>query len=141
MEKDIKKEVKENRMTGTNDRRNDRSLNLKEILDSHKQWLNGQGGSRADFTEADLRDADFRKADLRNACFSSLVPIHKDYVSSKESSLIALLMRLSYKTMHLYTMSREERNHCTEVILLYYRLHIPGFPELKSLDVLKSLFA
>lgn len=78
--------------------------------------------------------------DLRNACFSSLVPIHKDYVSSKESSLIALLMRLSYKTMHLYTMSREERNHCTEVILLYYRLHIPGFPELKSIDVLKSLF-
>lgn len=56
-------------MTGTNDCRDNRNLNLKEILDSHKQWLNGQGGSRADFTEADLRDADFRKTDLRNARF------------------------------------------------------------------------
>lgn len=56
-------------MTGTNNHQDNRSLNLKEILDSHKQWLNGQGGSRADFTEADLRDADFRKTDLRNARF------------------------------------------------------------------------
>lgn len=65
----IQLKVRENGMTETNDRRDNRNSTLKNILDSHKQWLNGQGGSKADFTEADLRDADFRKADLRNACF------------------------------------------------------------------------
>ena len=43
--------------------------------------------------------------------------------------------------MHLYSMSRLQRNHCVEVIVDYYRLHIPNFPELKSLPVLKTLFA
>ncbi len=42
------------------------------------------------------------------------------------------LLRLSYETMHLYTMSRLDRNRCVEVILQYYRIHVPGFPELKS---------
>ena len=37
-------------------------------------------------------------------------------------------------------MSRAERNRCTEVILEFYRLHVPGFPEMKSLEVLRQLF-
>ena len=51
------------------------------------------------------------------------------------------LLRLSYETMHLYTMSRMDRNRCIEVILQYYKIHVPGFPELKSFSVLKELFA
>ena len=42
--------------------------------------------------------------------------------------------------MHLYAMTRAERMRCLEVMNLYYRLHLPGFPELKSLEVLKELF-
>lgn len=37
-------------------------------------------------------------------------------------------------------MSRVERMRCLTVIEQYYRLHLPDFPELKSLDVLKELF-
>ena len=34
---------------------------LKEILEKHKMWLNGEeGGERADLREADLREADLR---------------------------------------------------------------------------------
>jgi DNA repair protein RecO (recombination protein O) len=42
--------------------------------------------------------------------------------------------------MHLFKMTREERNRCVSIILYYYRLHIPNFPELRSLSVLQSLF-
>ena len=62
-------------------------MDLKKILDEHLLWLNGEGGSRADLRDADLRganlsdadlfganlrganlsDADLRDADLRNA--------------------------------------------------------------------------
>lgn len=49
-------------------------------------------------------------------------------------------MRMNYDTMHLFAMSRVERMRCLTVIEQYYRLHLPDFPELKSLDVLKELF-
>ena len=33
-------------------------MDLKKILDEHLLWLNGEGGSRADLRDADLRDAE-----------------------------------------------------------------------------------
>lgn len=78
--------------------------------------------------------------DLLNACFTTDVPHHGHFVVPGEASKIALLLRLTYQTMHLCAMSRDERNRCTEVILEYYGLHVPGFPPLKSLPVLKELF-
>jgi DNA repair protein RecO (recombination protein O) len=57
-----------------------------------------------------------------------------------EASRIRLLLRMNYETMHLFAMSRAERSRCLMVINDYYRLHIPDFPILKSIDVLKELF-
>ena len=79
--------------------------------------------------------------DLLNSTFTDSAPQHHHYLVPEEAAKIALLMRLTYHTMHLCAMSRLERNRCTEVILEYYRLHVPGFPQLKSFDVLKELFA
>lgn len=79
--------------------------------------------------------------DLLNATFTPTLPPHGHFLAPAEASKIGLLMRLNYKTMHLCAMSRTERNRCTEVILEYYRLHVPGFPSLKSLEVLQQLFA
>ena len=42
-------------------------MDLKKILDEHLLWLNGEGGSRADLRDADLRDADLRCANLSDA--------------------------------------------------------------------------
>ena len=78
---------------------------------------------------------------MLNACFTLTPPSHGHFLAPEEASKIALLMRLTYKTMHLCAMSRRERNRCTEVILEYYRLHVPGFPQMKSLEVLRQLFA
>lgn len=79
--------------------------------------------------------------DLREGRFVSLPPGHPDFVSGGEAKSIRLLMRLTYENMHLCPMSRMERNRCAEVIILYYRFHIPNFPELKSFDILQELFA
>ena len=49
-------------------------------------------------------------------------------------------MRMDFPTMHLYRLSRQERNRIIDVLLQYYRLHIPQFPELKSLAVLQELW-
>lgn len=78
--------------------------------------------------------------DLEEGCFVSYPPTHTHFLSQEDSYRLLQLFRLRYKTMHLYSMSRQERNHCVEVIVDYYRLHVPGFPELKSLPILKELF-
>lgn len=79
--------------------------------------------------------------DMRSGTFSDQPPLHSDFVSVEESSRIGLLMRMNYETMHLFRMSRTDRNRCVELILTYYRLHVPSFPELKSFAVLQELFS
>ena len=79
--------------------------------------------------------------DLRTATFSLQVPTHRDFLDSHASQLIHTLMRMDFPTMHLFQLSHHDRNRITEVLLHYYRLHIPQFPELKSLGVLQELWA
>jgi uncharacterized protein YjbI with pentapeptide repeats len=42
-------------------------MDLKKILDEHLLWLNGEGGSRANLRDADLRGANLSNADLFGA--------------------------------------------------------------------------
>lgn len=77
--------------------------------------------------------------DLREGCFTLVRPLHPDYINPAEASHISTLMRMDFDNMRLFCMTRDERNRCVELILSYYRLHVPNFPELRSLDVLKTL--
>jgi DNA repair protein RecO (recombination protein O) len=78
--------------------------------------------------------------DLRAASFVAVRPIHPDVLSPEEAEKMAQLVRMNFETMHLFGMNRVERGRCLEVILMYYRLHLPEFGELKSVEVLKELF-
>lgn len=78
--------------------------------------------------------------DLRSAVFCASPPVHHDFLMPQESARIRLLMRMDYATMHLFQMNRDDRNRILEVLLRYYRLHLPTFPELHSLSVLHELF-
>lgn len=78
--------------------------------------------------------------DLREGCFTPLRPTHNDCLKPDEAARMRTIMRMSLDNMHLFRMSRVERNRCAEIILYYYRLHQTDFPELRSLDVLRELF-
>lgn len=78
--------------------------------------------------------------DLRNSIFTPAPPPHSDYIIPIEASKIVMFMRMNYDNMHLFKFSRHERNRCVHLILNYYRLHVPAFPDLKSLSVLQMLF-
>jgi len=79
--------------------------------------------------------------DLRAATFSLQVPTHRDFLQPDDAQRIHTLMRMDFPTMRLYRLSRHDRNRIVDVLLYYYRLHIPQFPELKSLSVLQELWA
>lgn len=78
--------------------------------------------------------------DMMDGRYRTSPPMHPHVIPTDEAAKINTLMRLNFETMHLFKMTRAERARCLEVILQYYRLHVPGFPELKSLDVLKETF-
>jgi DNA repair protein RecO (recombination protein O) len=50
-------------------------------------------------------------------------------------------MAYDYNEASRVAMNRTTRNEYLTVIQNYYRLHLPDFPELKSAEVLKELFA
>ena len=79
--------------------------------------------------------------DLLNGCYAAGRPLHPSYLDEKESAVLLQLARVNYRSMHLFVLSRAERTRCLEQILHYYRLHIPNFPEMKSLAVLQELFS
>ena len=78
--------------------------------------------------------------DLRTACFCEQPPLHRDFLMPHEASRIHLLMRMDFFSMHLFRLGRADRNRILELLIQYYRLHIPQFPELRSLPVLQELF-
>ena len=77
--------------------------------------------------------------DLRNAIFTKVAPLHSDFLVPQDAERINQLMRMGYETMRLFRMSHNDRNRITDVILQYYRLHIPQMPELRSLEVVREI--
>ena len=124
-------------------------------VESSIQWLDGQDSQFANFHLVFLirmsgflgfyPNLDNYKAgdyfDLRESVFLPSPPVHRDFLFPEEAEKVQLMMRMDFPTMHLFQMSHGERNRLLEVSLLYYRLHLPDFPEMKSITVLQELYA
>lgn len=78
--------------------------------------------------------------DLMAAEFVSRAPAHAYYIYGDEARAFEQLLRMNFSTMHLFQLTRTQRNRILELILTYYRLHIPSLPELKSWEVLREFF-
>ena len=78
--------------------------------------------------------------DLRASNFCMEPPVHREILQPDEAAKVQLMMRMDYATMHLYRLSRQDRSRLLDIVLSYYRIHLPAFPELSSLSVLHELF-
>ena len=77
--------------------------------------------------------------DLLNGEYVGRMPLHAYYLSREQSAFLSHLHRMHYGNMHLFRLSRQNRNTIVDYLLEYYRLHIYDFPPLKSLEVLREL--
>lgn len=77
--------------------------------------------------------------DLLNGEFRKNVPYHSHFLNIEQSAYLAKLQRINYANMHLFRMSRENRNAILDYLIEYYRLHLYDFPKLKSLEVLRDM--
>lgn len=77
--------------------------------------------------------------DLQNACYTSVVPAHGQYLEGDEVRLMPLLLKMNYLQMRRVHLSRDERWHILEIITVYYRLHVPEFGQIRSMEVLRAI--
>ncbi len=79
--------------------------------------------------------------DLREGIMCRVPPSHDDFLSAADTLHLVNMLRLNYASMSRFGMSQEQRNRAISLLLRYCRLHIPAFPEMKTLPVLRDLFA
>lgn len=81
-----------------------------------------------------------RYFNLQDGEYAPTRPDHIYYIEGAEAAAIPTLMRFNFATMHLLRLNGAQRSRILEAIITYYRLHLPGIPELKSLEVLREVF-
>lgn len=113
----------------------DHFANFHLVFMMHLSWFLGFYPNLTGYKKGDCFD-------LQNSCYISMRPLDNRqlYLQPDEAYHIGMLMRMNYNNMHLFNMSRAQRNRCIEVLLLYYRIHLPEFPDLKSVAVLREVF-
>lgn len=77
---------------------------------------------------------------LVSGCLCSARPAHTHFLGSSETGVMRLLLSADYSSASHLRFSRTARRRALDVLCEYYGLHVPGFPELKSLSVLESVF-
>ncbi len=78
--------------------------------------------------------------DLMAGTFCKAQPPHAHFLKPEEARFLPLLFRMDFSNAHLFRFSRSVRMRILHVLNDFYRLHVPSFPELKSLDVFKAMF-
>lgn len=78
--------------------------------------------------------------DMQDGRFRVSAPLHPNYLDSERSQVVAAVSRMRYANMHLFKMSRVQRNELLDGILRYYSMHYAGLQSLRSLEVLRELF-
>lgn len=79
--------------------------------------------------------------DLLNGRFAPSIPSHPHYCKGAEVILLSRLLQTGFTNLQELSLNRDERNLLIDLLLNYYRLHIGPMAEIRSLDVLRTLFS
>ncbi len=85
-------------------------------------------------------DKENRFFDLLNGEFISQRPQHLHYIQDKAAQNFKDLMELNFDNLSSISLSRKERAESLDFFIEYFKLHIPDFYTLKSVDVMYKLW-
>lgn len=77
--------------------------------------------------------------DLKNGGYSSLQPSHALIIEPPYTSIWTNILNSNFDYLHTLKISAAERKLILEKILDYYRLHIEGFGQIRSHEVLEEV--
>lgn len=90
--------------------------------------------------EPNQTETDCKYFDLMNGVFRNEKPPHIHFLQPEVTTAFSQVLQADFGSMHELIYTRENRVLLLKGIIDYYRLHIPEFQKLHSLDVLQSLF-
>lgn len=79
--------------------------------------------------------------DMMNGTFVDTPPQQGQYATEDVSALLALFLRSSIRESADISLNGKQRNELLETIVKFYSLHLPALGKLKSLDILRDVFA
>ncbi|HEY1038720.1 MAG TPA: hypothetical protein VGF30_04905, partial [Bacteroidia bacterium] len=79
--------------------------------------------------------------DLLEGAFVEKIPQHPNYLSQQSGMLLSDLLMVDLRNIRYYNISKAERDDLLNNLLLFYRLHVAGVHEIKSLAVLRDTFS
>lgn len=79
--------------------------------------------------------------DIQEGRFVASVPRSNIFLSAQESAMIDIYLRMDYRNMKRFHLNRHLRQRVLDLITAYYQAHVPGFPEVKSLAILREVLS
>lgn len=79
--------------------------------------------------------------DLQEGCFTAEGIYHPYYLNSVSAEYLFKLLSSDYADMANLKLNGNERSIMLDILMAYLRLHIPEIGELKSIDVLKTIYS
>ena len=129
--------------------------NLFDFVFSAIEWLDHQTGNIANFhllflvqltrylgfypDRFQAGQADY--FDMKNGTFSNYKPDSLLYLSPPHTQNFHLLLQCSFENMQQLKWSNDERRYLIQKLLEYYALHIEGFGNIRSADVLEEVLS
>lgn len=105
------------------------------ISNFHIQFLIGLTKYLGFYPDNNFKETYF---DLINGTFSNTIPLHNHYIDKEVSGLLQKFLKRS--SQESISLTSEQRFLLLQKIIEYYKIHIPSFGDIKSLDVLNALF-
>lgn len=77
--------------------------------------------------------------DLREGVFSPVPPPHAQFMEPEPAAHLLELLRSPVETAHEIAMNRAQRKGLLEQLLRFYQLHLPGFSDVHTPEVLEMV--
>ena len=77
--------------------------------------------------------------DLQEGQFTEVIPKDPQYITGALVAKLELLYESTFESSQSLDINNNDRRKLVDVLITYYRLHLPGFGEMKSLEVLKTI--
>jgi DNA repair protein RecO (recombination protein O) len=129
--------------------------NLFDFVFSAIEWLDHQTGSVANFhllflvqltrylgfypDRYQVGQADY--FDMKNGTFCNYKPDSLMYLSPPHTHNFRLLLQCGFENMQQLKLTNDERRYLIQKLLEYYAMHVEGFGNIRSADVLEEVLS
>ena len=109
------------------------------ISNIHLHFLLALAGFLGFQPQAEMADNDELFFDLKEGIFHTAPPLHTFYLEPEQTAQMLALLHSPLESCHDIPLDRPARKTLLSKMLQYYQLHLPGFSEVHTPDILEMV--